>query len=451
MSGDVFGNGMLLSHHIKLVAAFDHRHIFLDPDPDTEASYNERQRLFVLPRSSWDDYDKTLISRGGGVYPRRAKTIPLTAEVRQLLGVDATALTPVELMRAILKAPVDLFYNGGIGTYVKATTQRNAEVGDRANDAIRVNGADLRCKVVAEGGNLGCTQLGRIEYALNGGRIYTDAIDNSAGVDCSDHEVNIKILLGLVQADGELTEKQRNKLLVEMTDEVGELALADNYYQTQCLSVTGARAEKMLDAQQRFIGQLEKAGRLDRAVEYLPTDEQIAERRAAHIGLTSPELAVLLAYSKMVLFDQLLASELVDDPYVAPVLTGYFPKVLRERYANAMARHPLKREIIATVVANSMINHVGIVFVHRMCEETGANAQEVVRAYILVRDIFDFPALWADIERLDGKVPVQLQNAMLIDALVFAHAPRKTSDRRSCRTLPPRRCATQRQTSKRAE
>ncbi len=416
MSGDVFGNGMLLSRHIKLVAAFDHRHIFLDPDPDTEASYIERQRLFALPRSSWDDYDKSLISKGGGVYPRSAKTLPLTAEVQKLLDVSADTLTPVELMKAILKAPVDLFYNGGIGTYIKAASQRNAEVGDRANDALRINGAELRCKVVAEGGNLGCTQLGRIEFALNGGRIYTDAIDNSAGVDCSDHEVNIKILLGLVEADGELTEKQRNKLLVEMTDEVGELALADNYYQGQCLSVTGTRAEKMLDAQQRFIRHLEKAGRLDRAVEYLPSDEQIAERRATHQGLSSPERAVLLAYSKMVLFDQLVASDLVDDPYVEPVLTGYFPKVLTKRYAEVMKRHPLKREIVATVLANSILNHVGIVFVHRMCEDTGAEAHEVARAYILVRDIFDLPALWSEIEALDGKIAAPLQNQMLIEA-----------------------------------
>ena len=416
MSGDVFGNGMLLSRHIRLVAAFDHRHIFLDPEPDTEASFKERQRLFALPRSSWDDYDKSLISRGGGVHPRSAKTIALTPEVQQVLGVSADALTPMELMRAILKAPVDLFYNGGIGTYIKAGSQRNAEVGDRANDAIRVNGAELRCKVVAEGGNLGSTQLGRIEYALNGGRIYTDAIDNSAGVDCSDHEVNIKILLGLVEADGELTERQRNKLLVEMTDEVGELALADNYYQTQCLSVTGVRAERMLDSHQRFIRDLEKVGRLDRAVEYLPSDEQIAERRAARGGLTSPERAVLLAYSKMVLFDKLVASDLVDDPYVAPVLAGYFPKLLQTRYAGVMQRHPLKREIIATVLANSITNHTGIVFVHRMCEDTGAKAHDVVRAYILVRDIFDFPALWTEIEALDGKVAASVQIKMLIDA-----------------------------------
>jgi len=415
MSGDVFGNGMLLSRHIRLLAAFDHRHIFLDPDPDVEKSFNERERLFNLPRSSWDDYGKALISRGGGVHPRSAKSIAITPEVKKALDIEADALTPVGLMRAILMAPIDLFYNGGIGTYVKAGSQSNTEVGDRATDALRVNGKDLRCKAVAEGGNLGCTQLGRIEYALAGGMINTDAIDNSAGVDCSDHEVNIKILLGIVEADGELTGKQRNKLLAEMTDEVGELVLADNYYQTQSLSVSGVRGDKLLDAQARFIRHLEKSGRLNRAVEFLPSDDKIAERRAARIGLTSPERSVLLAYSKMVLFDQLVASDLVDDAYVARALIDYFPKALRERYAAVMPRHPLKREIIATVVANTLINHVGSVFVYRMHEETGAASPEVVRAYILVRDIFGLAPLWADIEALDSKVSAQVQNDMLID------------------------------------
>ena len=416
MSGDVFGNGMLLSRHIKLLAAFDHRHIFLDPNPDTEISFEERERMFALPRSSWEDYDKALISAGGGVYPRSAKTIALTAEVKQILDIEDDTLSPVDLMRAILKAKVDLFYNGGIGTYVKASTQRHAEVGDRATDALRVNGNELRCKVVAEGGNLGCTQLGRIEYALHGGRINTDAIDNSAGVDCSDHEVNIKILLGIVEADGELTEKQRNKLLAEMTDEVGLLVLQDNYYQTQSLSVSGVRGDKAIDAQARFIRHLEKIGRLNRAVEFLPSDEQIDERRVARIGLTSPEGAVLLAYSKMVLFDQLIASNLIDDAYVGDALIEYFPNALRERYASVMQRHPLKREIIATVVANAMINHTGSIFTFRMVEETGAAAHDVVKAYMLVRDIFAFNPLWAAIESQDGKISAQVQNEMLIDA-----------------------------------
>ncbi len=421
MSGDVFGNGMLLSRHIRLVAAFDHRHIFLDPAPDCEASFRERERLFGLTRSSWDDYDRKAISKGGGVYPRSAKSISLSPEARKVLAIDATELTPQALMKAILTAPADLLYNGGIGTYVKATHQSNAEVGDRANDAIRVNGAQLRCKVVGEGGNLGFTQLGRVEYAQQGaqgegGRIYSDAIDNSAGVDCSDHEVNIKILLGIVEADGELTGKQRNKLLAQMTDDVGRLVLADNYYQTQSLSVSGVRGHKLLDAQAAMIRALEKAGRLNRAVEFLPGEEEIAERRLAKTGLTAPERAVLLAYAKMWLFDDLVASALVDDEYVARTLLDYFPPLLRTRHAEAMPRHALKREIIATVVANTMVNRTGSVFVHRMQEETGATADEVTRAYVLVRDVFGFDGLWGEIDALDNKVPAPLQYEMLIEA-----------------------------------
>jgi glutamate dehydrogenase len=415
MSGDVFGNGMLLSKHIKLIAAFDHRHIFLDPDPDPEKSFNERARMFALARSSWDDYDKSLISAGGGIFPRSAKTIALTPQVKKALDAAADQMTPQELIRAILKAPVDLLYNGGIGTYVKASTQSNAEAGDRTNDPVRVNGADLRCRVVGEGGNLGFTQLGRVEYAQKGGRIYTDAIDNSAGVDCSDHEVNIKILLGLVEADGELTEKQRNKLLAAMTDDVARLVLADNYYQTQSLSVSGMRGEKLLDAHAAFIRALEKAGRLNRAVEFLPNDEEIAERKLAKQGLTAPERAVLLAYSKMALFDELVASPLVDDEYVQSALVGYFPEPLRERYADVMPRHPLRREIVATVVANTMINRTGSVFVHRMQEETGAPPADVTRAYILARDIFHLEPLWHEIDALDNRIPAQLQYELLVD------------------------------------
>ena len=415
MSGDVFGNGMLLSRHIKLVAAFDHRHIFLDPDPDPEASFRERERLFALPRSSWEDYDRSLISKGGGIHPRGAKTIALSPEARAVLAVDSAEVTPQELLKAILRAPVDLLYNGGIGTYVKASTQSNVEVGDRANDAIRVNGAELRCKVVAEGGNLGFTQLGRVEFAQAGGRNYTDAIDNSAGVDCSDHEVNIKILLGLVQAEGELTDKQRVKLLADMTEEVGELVLTDNYYQTQSLSVSGVRGEKLLDSQAAFIRALEKAGRLNRAVENLPADDEIAERRLAKAGLTAPERAVLLAYSKMALFDELLNGSLVDDEYVHSALVGYFPRLLRERYPQVMPRHALRREITATVLANTMINRTGSVFVHRMVDETGASAEEVARAFILVRDIFGLDALWLAIDGLDNQVAAQVQYDMLIE------------------------------------
>jgi glutamate dehydrogenase len=418
MSGDVFGNGMLLSPHIRLVAAFDHRHVFLDPSPDATTSLKERQRLFDLPRSSWEDYNKTLISKGGGIFPRGAKSIPLTPEVKVALGIDATveAMTPVELMRAILKAPVDLFYNGGIGTYVKASYQSNAEVGDRATDALRVNGNELRCKVVAEGGNLGFTQLGRVEFAQHGGRICTDAIDNSAGVDCSDHEVNIKILVRAAIEAGQLEQKDRDALLAEMTEEVGLLVLKDNYYQTQSLAVSGVRAEKLLDAQARFMRHLEKAGRLNRKVEFLPSEEDIAERRANKQGLTSPERAVLLAYSKMELFDDLLASTLIDDEYVAQALVSYFPHLLQKRFAGLMASHHLKREIIATQIANSTINRTGSVFVHRMREETGATPDEVVRSYILTRDIFRLETQWAEIDALDNVVAAATQSEMLIDA-----------------------------------
>ena len=416
MSGDVFGNGMLLSQHIRLVGAFDHRHIFIDPDPDAAASWAERKRLFDLPRSSWADYDAALISRGGGAWPRAAKSIPLSAEAKRTLGIAADALTPNDLVNAILRAPVDLLYNGGIGTYVKSSRENHADVGDRANDALRANGRDLRCKVVAEGGNLGFTQLGRVEYALAGGRINTDAIDNSAGVDTSDHEVNIKILLGLVSAEGELTEKQRNTLLAQMTDQVAALVLRDNYFQTQSLSVAGRIAPQLLDAQQRFMQFLEKNARLNRALEYLPPDEEIAERRARKIGLASPERAVLLAYAKIWLVDEFLASDLAEDPWIATVLGRYFPRALREAYAGVMPRHPLRREIIATHVVNSMVNRVGSTFVHRLMDTTGAKPAEIVRAYLLQREIFSYVPLWQAIEALDSRVPDAAQAEMLVEA-----------------------------------
>ncbi len=416
MSGDVFGNGMLLSEHIRLVAAFDHRHIFLDPAPDAAASFKERQRLFNLPRSSWDDYAKPLISKGGGVFARTAKSIALTAEVKQALGIDGgvSNMTPQELMRAILVAPVDLFYNGGIGTYVKASAQSHTEVGDRANDAIRVDGNALRCKAVAEGGNLGVTQLGRIEAAMNGVRINTDAIDNSAGVDCSDHEVNIKILLDAIIDAGELKRSERDAFLASMTHEVSQLVLKDNYGQMQSLAVSGMRGGKLLDAQARFIRHLEKAGRLNRAVEYLPSDDAMVERKAT--GLTAPECAVLLAYSKLELFDALVKSDLVDDEYVAHALVTYFPTALQKRFAAIMPRHALKREIIATEIANSTINRSGSVFVYRMREETGATAAEVTRAYILARDVFAMTPLWNAVDALDNKIATTTQSQMLIDA-----------------------------------
>jgi len=422
MSGDVFGNGMLLSRHIKLLAAFDHRHIFLDPNPDPQKSFLERERMFQLPRSSWADYDASLISKGGGVFPRGAKSIALSPQVKEALGIAEDSLAPTDLIRAILKAPVDLLYNGGIGTYVKATAQTHAEVGDRASDAVRVNGNELRCKVVAEGGNLGFTQLGRIEYALAGGLINTDAIDNSAGVDCSDHEVNIKILLNSVVAAGDMTEKQRNKLLADMTDEVGELVLRDNYLQTGTLAVAEAGALHLVDWEARQIRALEKSGRLNRAIEFLPSDETIAERKLAKRGLTSPEHAVLLAYAKMALYDELLNSDLPEDAYVAPALIDYFPAPLRAQYRDAMAAHPLKREIIATTLANLLPNRVGSLFVARLQEETGAPAPEIVRAFLLVRETFGLEGTWSSIDALDAKVPTQTQIRMNIEAARLAFA-----------------------------
>ncbi|HKU87526.1 MAG TPA: NAD-glutamate dehydrogenase [Casimicrobiaceae bacterium] len=416
MSGDVFGNGMLLSRHIRLVAAFDHRHIFLDPDPVAETSFAERERLFQLPRSSWADYDAAKLSPGGGIHARSAKAIAITPQVAKSLAIDVPSLTPTELISAILKSPVDLLYNGGIGTYVKSSAESHAQVGDRANDLLRVDGRDLRCKVVGEGGNLGFTQLGRIEYARGGGRIYTDAIDNSAGVDTSDHEVNIKILLGIAIADGELTLKQRDSLLAGMTSDVAALVLRDNYFQTQALSAMDRIAPRLLDAQQRFIQFLEKRGRLSRPIEFLPSDEEIAELRAGGKGLATPEDAIVLAYGKIWLYDEMLASPLPDDAWVATALSRYFPAALRTAYASYMPRHPLAREIISTHVINSMVNRVGGTFVHRLMETTGAAAHEVIRAYLLTREIFGFVTLWQQVEALDNVVDDAVQTAMLLDA-----------------------------------
>lgn len=414
MSGDVFGNGMLLSRHIRLVAAFDHRHIFIDPEPDAQRSFAERERLFKLPRSSWADYDTRLISTGGGIWARSEKSIPLSPQARAVLGIEAEQLAPTELVNAILKAPADLLYNGGIGTYVKAAGESHAEVGDRANDAVRVDGADLRCKVVGEGGNLGFTQRGRIEAALHGVKLNTDAIDNSAGVDTSDHEVNIKILLGIAEADGELTTRQRDALLPQMTEDVAALVLRDNYFQTQELSIGGRIAARQLEEQARFIRFLEKQGELDRAIEFLPSDEQIAERKARGLGLTNPERAVLLAYGKMWLNDALIASDLPEDPWVATALERYFPKLLKERFAAFIPRHPLKREIIVTHVLNSMVNRVGPTFVHRLGEITGATPPQVVRAYLASREVFGLVPLWQDIEALDSRVPDAMQAEMVL-------------------------------------
>src|SRR5690606_23121964 len=393
---------------------FDHRHVFIDPDPDPEKSFAERERLYRLPRSSWADYDAQLISPGGGVWPRTAKRIALPAAAARVLGFeDAVELAPNELVSAVLRAPVDLLYTGGIGTYVKAADESHAEVGDRANDPVRVDGAGLRARVVVEGGNLGFTQRGRIEYALRGGRINTDAIDNSAGVDASDHEVNIKILLGIAVADGTLNAAQRDALLAAMTDEVAALCLRDNYFQNHALSLMEREAPRLLDAHERLMLALEKSGRLDRAIERLPDADTGAAGRAAGEGLVRPELAVLLAYAKMWLYDEVLASSLPDDPWVATALARYFPTPLRETHAAALSRHPLRREIIATHVVNSMVNRVGCSFVHQQMDATRRNAQDVVRAYLLARARFDLVDLWQSIEALDNQVPAALQMEML--------------------------------------
>jgi glutamate dehydrogenase len=414
MSGDVFGNGMLQSRHITLVAAFDHRHIFIDPDPDPAASYAERQRLFALPRSSWDDYDRTVISEGGGVFARTAKAVPVTPQMRQVLGLGdgAATVTPAELIRAVLQAPVDLLFNGGIGTYVKATAEPNAEAGDKANDAVRVNGAQLRCKVVGEGGNLGLTQRGRIEYALTGGRIHTDFIDNSGGVDCSDREVNIKILL----AGAGLTGPERDALLVDMTDEVASLVLRDNYDQAAALGNAREQAGSLLPVHRRMLADLERSGALDRALEALPTDEDLAGRLGADGGLTAPEFAVLLSYVKNLLQDDIVASDLPDDPWTGQVLAEYFPRPVVERFGDQIPDHRLRREIVALGVVNEVVNRCGTSFVYRADEETGASAADVLRAYVVVRDVFGLRDLWAATEALDNQVPVAAQTAVYLSA-----------------------------------
>ena len=417
MSGDVFGNGMLLSRHIRLLAAFDHRHIFIDPNPDAATSFVERERMFKLPRSSWADYDHSQISKGGGIFPRTAKSIPVSAEARAALGIDdaVTQMSPNELMNAILKAPVDLLWNGGIGTYVKAKTETNADAGDRANNAIRVNGEELRCKLVGEGGNLGCTQRGRIEAALSAGVLLnTDFIDNSAGVDTSDHEVNIKILLNDAVQRGELSMDSRNKQLAEMTDEVERLVLADNYRQNQAISLMERMSVSRLGSKQHFIRTLEAQGLLDRQIEFLPSEAEFAERKSRGLGLTRPELSILLSYSKIVLFQQLLDSDVPEDPYLSKELRRYFPLPLQEKYAAHMERHRLKREIIATAVTNSMVNRMGATFVLRIGEDTGKTPAQVARAFNIAREVLDARVTWAQIEALDGKINGNAQ----IDALL---------------------------------
>ncbi|MFZ8999097.1 MAG: NAD-glutamate dehydrogenase domain-containing protein, partial [Ilumatobacteraceae bacterium] len=402
MSGDVFGNGMLLSPNLKLVAAFDHRHVVVDPDPDPAASFAERRRLFEQPRSSWADYDPSVLSAGAIVVSRSVKSVDVTAEVRAALAVDARRMTPNELIRAILRAPVDMLWNGGIGTYVKAASESHQDVGDRANDAVRIDGVDLRCRMVVEGGNLGVTQLGRVEYALSGGLVHTDAIDNSAGVDCSDHEVNIKILLAAAIAGGDLAREERDELLASMTDEVASLVLANNRAQTLALQIARHQGLHMVSAHTRYLDQLVVEGLLDRALEFLPTDKQIAERQAAGSGLRTPELAVMIAYTKNADIAEILATDLPDDPVLVQDLVSYFPTPLRDRFRPHVLGHRLRREIATTRFVNQMVNVSGISFDHRMTEDTGATVTDVARSWLATRSILDFPTWWDEIDDLDS-------------------------------------------------
>ncbi len=453
MSGDVFGNAMLCSEHTRLLAAFNHMHVFLDPDPDPAAAYAERRRLFELPRSSWTDYEPSRISTGGGVYPRTLKAIPISPQVRSALGIAAESLPPAELIRELLRAPVDLLFNGGIGTYVKASGELQSDVGDRANDPVRVQGAELRCQVVGEGGNLGFTQLGRIEYALrggpdgDGGRINTDAIDNVAGVNCSDHEVNIKILLSGLVAGGAMSMDERNRLLVQMTDAVAEQVVYDSYTQTQALSISQVQSVSMAGVHARLLRHLEQVAGLDRELERLPDEETLSERRAQRHGLVAPELATVMAYCKIHIYEELLDSDLPDDLYLAHDLERYFPEPLgqgsardpappasvaprsaeSDRFRQAMRAHRLRREIIATLVANQLVDRAGTTFAFRLAEETGATVSQLARAYAVAREVFEMRAFWSAVEALDTQIEAGTALRMLIDGRRLVE--------RSCRWL----------------
>ncbi|GHB27604.1 NAD-glutamate dehydrogenase [Salinicola rhizosphaerae] len=417
MAGDVFGNGMLLSDKILLVGAFNHRHIFVDPTPDAASAFAERKRLFEQPRSSWSDYDETCISEGGGVFSRDAKSISVSDPMKKAFGIRADKLSPNDLINAMLKSTVDLIWNGGIGTYVKAASESHADVGDKANDGLRIDGAELNCRVVGEGGNLGLTQRGRMEAAEKGVRVNTDFIDNAGGVNCSDHEVNIKILLDGIVQRGDMTEKQRNALMVEMTEEVGELVVRDNYRQTQALSLSELQAKEGLGPYRRFINELEAAGSLDRELEFLPSDEALSERNNAGGGMTLPELCVLISYAKSTLKSDLIAAELPADPQLQSHVTKAFPATLAERYPDDMNHHRLKREIVATQLANDLVDHMGIPFVRQLRDSTGASRIEIAQAYVIARDSFGFQRLWEQIEALDYRVDSQMQYTMMLDLM----------------------------------
>ncbi|KTC96555.1 NAD-glutamate dehydrogenase [Legionella erythra] len=409
MAGDVFGNGMLLSRHIKLLGAFNHLHIFIDPNPDPEVSFKERERLFNLPRSNWSDYDKKLISKGGGVFNRNAKSIPVSKEMKQVFGIKQAQIEPNELIRIILRAKVDLLWSAGIGTFVKAQSETHADVGDRSNDATRINAKQLRCKMVGEGGNLGLTQLARVEYAMEGGLIYTDFIDNSGGVNCSDKEVNIKILLNSIVAAGDLTPKQRNELLAEMTDEVAALVLRDNFAQPRAISYTAAQALKSVELHMRYINELERTGKIDRNLEFLPDDKMFAERKLLGKGLVPPSIAVLLCYSKTILKEQILATNVPEDAYLKTFLVSYFPRPLQERFSTQMQEHPLRREIIATRLSNIIVNEMGFTFIYRMQDETGAPVSAIVRAYMIARTVLNIDGVLKKISALESFVSASKQ------------------------------------------
>ena len=417
MGGDVFGNGMLLSDRIRLVGAFNHLHIFVDPEPDAAATFAERQRLFEMPRSSWEDFDASLISEGGGVFKRSAKSIPISKPMKAAFGIKEDKLSPSELIRAMLRSEVDLIWNGGIGTYVKGSEESDADVGDKANDALRIDGRELNCRVVGEGGNLGFTQRGRMEAAARGVRINTDFIDNAGGVNCSDHEVNIKILIDEVVKRGDMTGKQRNQLLADMTGEVSELVLRGNYRQTQALDLAELLSREGVGPFRRFISELEAAGQIDRELEFLPGDEVLEERAANQQGMLLPELAVLISYAKSVLKGDLITSEVPDDPVMEGHLERIFPAVLVERYRDEIYEHRLKREIVATQVANDLVDHMGIVFVRRLIDATGAGRAEIARAYVIAREVFQLDHFWEQIEALDNQVASRVQYGMMLDLM----------------------------------
>ncbi|MFM6972899.1 MAG: NAD-glutamate dehydrogenase, partial [Alphaproteobacteria bacterium] len=416
LSGDVFGNGMLLSKHIKLVGAFNHMHIFLDPNPNPQESFKERERMFNLPRSTWMDYDKSKISKGGGIFERSAKSIKLTPEIQELLKISDDELAPIEIMKAMLKASVDLLWNGGIGTYVKSSDETHQDVGDKANDLLRINGDELNCKVVGEGGNLGFTQKGRIEFAKKGGRVNSDAMDNSAGVDCSDHEVNIKIALISALKSKKINLEERNKMLEAMTDEVSNLVLLDNKLQTQAISIAQSLPSSALSEQSQFLDNLESSGLLNRAIEFLPSRKEIERLQIEQKTLSRPELCVMLAYSKMDIYNKILNSDLVKDKYFEKDLLSYFPKLMQEKLPNEIINHQLRNEIIATQITNFVVNRIGITFINQICQDSGFSLVDVVKNFIIATDSFGIRAIWQEIENLDGKIPLNIQTQMFVSA-----------------------------------